>query len=42
MEKLNSTAATPLRMSPAEMTRFIAQQSEAWGERVRIAGIEPE
>lgn len=42
MEKLGSVGDMPLRMNPAEITRFIAQQNEAWRERVRIAGIEPE
>ncbi|MBP0495748.1 Bug family tripartite tricarboxylate transporter substrate binding protein [Pararoseomonas indoligenes] len=40
--KLRMVGDEPLRMSPAAMTRYVAQQHTAWGERVRIAGIEPQ
>jgi len=41
-EKLALVGDAPLRMSPAQFTRYVADQREAWGERVRIAGIEPQ
>jgi tripartite-type tricarboxylate transporter receptor subunit TctC len=42
LEKLRLVGDTPLQMSPAETTRYVAEQHAAWGERVRIAKIEPQ
>jgi tripartite-type tricarboxylate transporter receptor subunit TctC len=32
----------PLRMARGDFARFLASQLEIWGERVRLAGIEPQ
>jgi hypothetical protein len=32
----------PMRMGSADFGRHLAQQIETWGERVRMAGIEPQ
>jgi tripartite-type tricarboxylate transporter receptor subunit TctC len=42
VERLASMGDAPMRMTPAETTRFVAREHQAWGERVRIAGIEPQ
>ncbi len=41
-DKLALVGDAPMIMSPAEFTRYVAEQRDAWGERVRIAGIEPQ
>ncbi|MBP0496183.1 Bug family tripartite tricarboxylate transporter substrate binding protein [Pararoseomonas indoligenes] len=42
VERLRLVGDTPLHMSPEETTRYVAAQHAAWGERVRLAGIEPQ
>ena len=42
VQRLKLVGDTPLHMTPEETTKFVAAQHVAWGERVRIAGIEPQ
>jgi len=42
VEKLRVAGGSVLRMSPSDTSRYVAAQHDAWGERVRIAGIEPQ
>lgn len=42
VERLHAIGDIPLHMTPAEMTQFVARERDVWGERVRIAGIQPE
>lgn len=41
-ERLANLGLTPLRMSPAALGAHIQRQLALWGERVRLAGIEPQ
>lgn len=41
-QRLVALGLAPLRMGSAEFGRFLAEQISAWGERVKMAGIEPQ
>ena len=41
-QRLVALGLAPMHMGSAEFGRFLTQQIEAWGERVRMAGIEPQ
>lgn len=40
--RLVALGLAPLRMGSADFGQFLAQQISAWGERVKLAGIEPQ
>ncbi|WP_165585641.1 tripartite tricarboxylate transporter substrate binding protein [Roseococcus sp. SYP-B2431] len=41
-QRLVALGLAPMHMGSADFGRFLAQQIGAWGERVRMAGIEPQ
>ena len=41
-DRLASMGLAPLRMGPAALSAHLRDQLAAWGERVRLAGIEPQ
>jgi len=40
--RLATLAGTLLAGSPAELAKFIADETEKWGKVIRVAGIKPE
>jgi tripartite-type tricarboxylate transporter receptor subunit TctC len=42
LEKLAGLGLAPLRMGPAALGAYLQRQLALWGDRVRLAGIEPQ
>ncbi len=40
--RLRDLGGTPLTMTPAEFSKFIADETDKWGRVIRTAGIRPE